>query len=384
MSNWVKDLARRVERKTYPRLRSARRQTGDAVTKRPFKTALVKQALDVFGPWSGVLWKDTSPERLFDMWPGKAVYWELTCVLKADWYIIPQTLETDYTRDAIRRVAGRAELTEKHVKNITPPEDIPFSDYDVVITFDPILSPPKLSRILYAYYVQEHWDGIYAQSLRKPAPNYDLFLDHMMAAPNRLRALPQPVSFPYIHDHRLMRSLFGSSQQEAAWVDWRTLMTLAMKQLGEAWCPEAQAELYRLQDSLGIEIRCRTSNQAKTYGISDSPQWGDAAHYFRELAECRYYVAVGRIAGAGQALADAAALGCLCIGQKDKPYHRLLCHPLCLCKGMADMPRRLRALRENPELQHEVLAFQDAELLEHFHVRPLNHLQSAIQMKDPR
>ena len=345
------------------------------------KTALVKQAYDVFGPWSGVLWKDTTPERLFEVWPGKAVYWELTCMLEADWYIIPQRLESDYTRDAVRRHVGRAQLIEKHVKNITPIEAIPFSEYDLVITFDPILHPPKGSRAVFAYYVQEHWDRIYAESLAKPAANYDLFLAHMMDAPVELHGIPQAVSFPYVHDAQLVRGYFLREQREIAWVDWRTLLTLGGKDLKDPWCAEAEAASVRLAQILDIEIRCRTANHSQTYAISESLAWGDAAHYLRELAECRYYVAVGRLAGAGQALADAAALGCVCIGQADRAYHRLLCHPSCLCEDMAQMPSRLRVLRESADLQQEVLAWQDQKLKTHFRDAPLALLGEAIKLK---
>ncbi len=345
------------------------------------KTALVKQAYDVFGPWSGILWKDTTPERLFDVWPGKAVYWELTCMLQGDWYIIPQRLESDYTRDAVHRHEGRAQLIEKHVKNITPIEAIPFSEYDLVITFDPILHPPKGSPRVFAYYVQEHWDRIYGESLPKPTAHYDLFLAHMMDAPDELRSLPQAISFPYLHDPQLARSLFHPPRQEAAWVDWRVPLTLANRGLGDPWCPEADAALERLRGVLDIDVRCRTGSHSISYAVAETPTWGDAAVYYRELAECRYYIAVGNLAGAGQALADAAAVGCICIGQADSPYHRLLCHPSCLCDDMAQMPSILRIVRESASLQQEVLAWQDQHLEKHFHDAPLALLAKAIDLK---
>jgi len=146
------------------------------------KTALVKQALDVFGPWSGVKWADTSPLRLFDVWPGKAVYWELTCMLQADWYIIPPAVEGDYFHDLVRRNPDRAQLLQRHTKNLTSVDAIPFENYDLIISFDAILEiPPSLAN-LFAYYTQEHWDALYGHSLQRPLNGYDLFLAHMMDA----------------------------------------------------------------------------------------------------------------------------------------------------------------------------------------------------------
>lgn len=345
------------------------------------RVALVKQRLDVFGPWAGSKWKDTSPTRLFEVWPGKAVYWELTCLLQADWYIVPVSLEGDYLNDAVRKHAGRARLIEQHTKNITEVEAIPFEDYELVISFDAILDIPPGLPAIFAYYVQEHWDSLYACSLRRPVPGYDLFLAHMMDAPPELRSLPQAVSFPYLHDPQLARSLFHPPRQEVAWVDWRVPMTLANQGLGEPWCPEADAALERLRSVLDIEIRCRTASHSISYAISETPTWGDAAVYYRELAECRYYIAVGNLAGAGQALADAAAVGCICIGQADRPYHRLLCHPSCLCEDMAQMPSRLRTVRGSADLQHEVQAWQDENLERHFHDAPLALLAKASELK---
>lgn len=344
------------------------------------KVALVKQVLDVFGPWSGVKWMDTSPANLFEVWPGKAVYWELTCLLQADWYIVPESVGSEYIQDALRNRA-RADVLRKHSKNITPVEAIRFEEYDVAISFDAILDIPPGVSTLFAYYAQEHWDSLYKDSLVQPAAGYDLFLAHMLDAPDRFCSIPQSISFPYLHDPQLVRSFFPSAKREIAWVDWRTLMTLAGKGAGDPWCPEAVAATGRLQKVLAIELRCRTNTQGSRYAISEAPAWGDAAHYFREMSECKYYVAVGDIAGAGQALADAASLGCLCIGQADKPYHRLLCHPHCLCQNIVELPSRFRDLRGSPSLQHEVLAHQDARLLKYFRDDPVAILHEAVRMK---
>jgi hypothetical protein len=344
------------------------------------KVALVKQVFDVFGPWAGVKWNDTSPSKLFEVWPGKAVYWELTCLLQADWYIIPQSVYSDYIQDAIRNTT-RAEVLQEHTKNVTEVEAIPFGEYDVAISFDAILDiPPGLST-LFAYYAQEHWDPLYLDSLVQPAAGYDLFLAHMLDAPVQLRSLPQSISFPYLHDPELVRSLFPSTKGEIAWVDWRTLMTVAGRKAGDPWCSEAVAATGRLQKVLAMEIRCRTGTQGNRYAISETPAWGDAAHYIREMSGCKYYVAVGSIAGAGQALADAASLGCLCIGQADKPYHRLLCHPLCLCQNLVELPSRFRELRKSASLQQEALAYQDRILAKHFRNDPIAILQEAHRMK---
>jgi hypothetical protein len=345
------------------------------------RTALVKQVLDVFGSWAGVKWKDTSPQKLFDVWPGKAVYWELTCMLQADWYIVPQASHGDYTRVAVDTFPGRAEVLRKHTRNVTPVGSIPFDEYDLVISFDAILKVPQNHPAVFAYFAQEHWDRLYTQSLHHPVNGYDLFLAHMMDSNSTINSLPSSISFPYVHDANLFRSIFPVAKRDAVWVEWRTLMSLAMKDSADPWCSEAEAAADRLQDLLELPIRYRGTPHRQTYGFADPPAWGDAAIYLQALAECKYFVSVGCRIGGGQGLAEAASAGCICIGQEDRAYHKLLCHPSCLCADIAEMYKRLRAVQLDSSLQQEVLAWQDRQLLEHFHDRPLEALQRAIEIK---
>ncbi len=121
------------------------------------------------------------------------------------------------------------------------------------------------------------------------------------------------------------------------------------------------------------------------YGLSNPPAWGDAQQYLREMGKCRYYLSLGRwITGAGQALCDAASLGCLCIGEADKVFHRMICHPHCLCKDLSELPQRVRALAASPELQREVRQRQDEALRQQFVDAPLRDLEQATALKRKR
>jgi hypothetical protein len=345
------------------------------------KTALVKQVLDVFGPWASVKWEETTPLQLFEVWPTKAVYWELTCMLQADWYVVPQAASGDYARVAVDKFPGRAEAIRKYTKNVTPIENIPFEQYDLVVTFDAIMDVPQGHQALFAYYAQEHWDRLYKRSLARPVRGYDLFLAHMMDAKDRITHLPQAVSFPYMHDARIVRATFPCEKKDSVWVDWRTLMTLATRESADPWCPQADAAAERLQSILDLPIHYRGKLHEQPYGFADPPAWADAAVYFRELAACKFFVSVGGRIGAGQGIGDAASAGCICIGQEDRAHHRLVCHPECLCADMAEMFQRLRKVVENADLQAEILAWQDEALDKHFGRGPLQLLEEARQMK---
>lgn len=344
------------------------------------KVAFIKQLLDVHGPWSSVLWKETSPRGLFDVWPGKATFWEMTCCLQADWYVVPQQTSGDYAKEVLRYLGGQ-DVIRRHARNVVAPEEVPIEQYDLVVTFDPILDLTASSSTLFAYFVVEHWDRLYQAGLRAPHGRYDLFFAHMMDAPQELASLPQALAFPYLRDPDTVRGVFAAPKEEAVWADFRTLTTLGMAETYGLWAGSGHAAAQRLEEALRLPVRYRASFNEHPYGISDPPAWGDAASYFDDMAPCKYYVAVGTIHGAGQAICDAASLGCLCIGQQDKAFHRAICHPAALCAHMMELPRRLKAIAGSPDLQEEVRAWQDAALRDYFQRRPLALLEEAVAIK---
>jgi len=335
---------------------------------------------DVHGPWSSILWENTTLRKLLDAWPGKATFWEMTCCLKADWYVIPQQLSSDYTQNVLQH-RGLGEILSRHTRNVIAPEEIPIDQYDLVITFDPIWAVPADSPTLFAYFVVEHWDRLYQQSLRAPLGRYDLFLAHMMDAPKTLASLPQALSFPYLRDPGAVQAAFPAAKEEAVWADFRTLTTLGMAETYGMWVASGHAAAKRLEETLRLPVRYRASFNEHPYGISDPPAWGDAANYFDAMARCKYYVAVGIINGAGQAICDAASLGCLCIGQEEKAFHRSIFHPAALCAHMMELPRRLKAIIGSRDLQEEVRTWQDAALRDYFQRRPLALLDEALSIK---
>jgi hypothetical protein len=344
------------------------------------KVAIVKQVLDTFGPWSSIRWEDTSPEALFRIWPSRVLHWEMTLVFEADWYIIPQQVNTDYTYDSVLKQSGSADIVRKYTQKVVAPGDIPYDSYDLVITNDPILDFPSSSYTLFAYFVVEHWDRRYRSSLRRPMRNADLFLAHMMDAPELLGSLPQAISFPYIRDPKSIRALFSATERkEAVWADWRTLSILSAAANGNS-VETIKAAAQRLEEALQLPVAFRSFSMGLYHG-EDPPRWGDAAEFLRELGRQKYYLCLGRGSGAGQGLADAASLGCICFGEQDKPYHRLLCHPLALCGDLQELPKRVRRVQASRDLQEEIRIWQEKKLQRHFVEEPLALLGAALERK---
>jgi hypothetical protein len=99
------------------------------------------------------------------------------------------------------------------------------------------------------------------------------------------------------------------------------------------------------------------------------------------MAPAKYYIGVGRASGGGQSLVDAASLGAICFGEKDKPFHRMLCHPACLCDDMVDLPRQFCLVNASHDLQTEILAWQDRTLRAKFIDEPIALLSEAVVKK---
>jgi hypothetical protein len=341
------------------------------------KVAFVKQVLDIFGPWSSVKWNDTDAEGLFKYWPNKASIWEMTCQLQADWYVVPQKCNFEYTNDAVLKYPGREKVIIENTKSVVLSDQIPYHNYDIVIAFDPVIDVPTSSDTLFAYCMNEHWEKLYAQSLKSPINGFDLFLAHMMDGVSACTKLPQSVSFPLMRDPQTTRKVFNVPKKEKAWADWRMLTYLAGT---SKWDSRAEQAAKSLQEGLNLSIRFKSFVET-AYNFSDPPAWGDAAVYLEEMAACKYYFSIGRPGGAGQGICDAASVGCICFGETNKPNHRIICHPKCLCEDPSEFYRQFVEVQNSTTLQQEILNWQDKMLITHFVDQPLAILNDALKLK---
>jgi hypothetical protein len=340
------------------------------------KVAFIKYVYDVIGPWTTIKWKD--PLNLLNFWPNKAVMWQATCLLEADWYIISESKSKgDYLKVILKNKKWK-NIINKYTQNVVCLEDVPLDNYDVIITLDPILQCPKNSSTLFMYYVNEHWDNLYKKSLKQPLNNYDLFLDHMLTSTFKLKQLPQAISFPYLYFPELMRKIFTNNKEEKVFVSRRMINTLTQESV---IIDKAKKTLERLEDILGIPVISTIDFFEKPFGISEPPAWGDTRNFYQRLSECKYYIEVGDIAGPGQGLLEAASIGCICIGINNRPYHKILCHPKLLCSSLWDLYDIFKNVKSSLELQNEALSYQDKMLKEFFLDRSLNIIKEAIELK---
>ncbi len=337
------------------------------------KVAIVKQRYDLFGPWRSEKWDAADPLTVLRRWPSRYLYFELTHLLQADWYVLPFCHDSKNVR---QRLDEHQQVFDDNMEYIQNVDDIPLNDYDVVISLDPILRPPRDSKTLFAYYQNEHHHLEYTHSLRDPLPGYDLFLDHMLKGPFWVYDLPQPVAFPYLRNPFVARKICLVEKIDSAWFDKRFIMMLTHG--SEAFHRGGfEDTISSLEKRLQIAVKFRFADYENIIG------WGDPLDYMREMAGCTYYVNL-IACGAGQGLCDAASLGLICFGSPKLPYHKSICHPVCLCNDLSELEWKLTMVRGSGDLQQEIRTWQDAALSDMMVTQPLRILQAAVELKRKR
>ena len=131
------------------------------------KIAIVKQRYDVFGPWRSTKYELAHPLDVMKKWPSKYCMLEMTHLFQADWFVLPFCHDSKLVRQKIDYHQQTFDDNMEYIRNVS---DIPLDDYDVVISLDPILRPPRNSSTLYAYFQNEHHHNEYTQSIRNPLP----------------------------------------------------------------------------------------------------------------------------------------------------------------------------------------------------------------------
>ena len=334
------------------------------------KVAIVKQIYDVFGPWRSEKYDHGDPTGVVRKWPSKYSYVEMTHLFRADWFVLPFCHDSKIVR---QKIDQHLQTFENNAENVTHVADLSLDDYDVVISLDPILRPPRNGKPLYAYFQNEHHHNEYSLSIRTPMPGYDLFLDHVMKSSAWVYRLPQSVAFPYPRDPFVMRGMCSSEPTGAIWFDKRFVMMLAH---GNETFHQGGFEKTTafLEKKFAARIIFRDIN------FDDMTCWGDPINYIHHMTSCTYYVNL-IACGAGQGLCDAASLGLICFGSSKLPYHRSICHPHCLCANLSELELKFAIVRTSKDLRQEILAWQDSALSDVMVRNPVRIIQEAVELK---
>jgi hypothetical protein len=359
---------------------------------------MVKRQLDKYGPWRSIDWDvdGSDPLEVLRSFCLSLTLWEMTCFLRADWRIVPN-LPDDFYSHYLLRFPRLVEQLYAYQTDLTPLSELDVSGYDLVICLQPCLPEEWLRRrrgTSFYYFLNEHDNHAYEASRRRPAPGYRAFLDHLCGATAAVDAPPaRSLAFPYLRAPAMARDHFPRRSPPAVgprvYVDARTIVHEATGDARGLWDDRCQSLVDELADSFGGELVTHHRGEAPAVMW---PKNESHAAYLSAIASADYYVGLetsGRIGSVphGQALADAASLGLVCVGSPWHVLHRMICEQTLLTRSLTQALALVTQAHETGT-SAEILVHQDARLRRSFQEAPMRrlvlHQRGGLAFSDPR
>lgn len=346
------------------------------------KTCFVKGAYTTPLPWKSLRYP--GPKRLLDSLPFGTHDFCLMVALESDTWVIKDIAKGD------GRVGGKdtslAKLERAH-QNVVRISEIPWEEYDRVISLDPILGnlPRRYPHILWCYEELSHACKRAREAVKKGRPHggYDLYFDRFLETKGSLKGLPQIVPFPHMQSADILRDLVAPKNESVVFIEPRNIPKT--RETRAQMCAE-------FRNICGLPVRHAPFPEFEGVApkfiaalVSDSSKKIlNTADYLGLVGSCKYHLSWRRRRIAGQALLEAAALGLIVVAPSRSPYSKLICHPTCLTRAEAPPRvalRRIRKIEASSDWQIEILAYQDRVLREKFWDEPLKILSEALEMK---
>jgi hypothetical protein len=354
------------------------------------RTLIIKQAMDVFGAWQSSRFSTLAPRQILDTFLYKSTLWEMTMALEADWAVIPVIKENAYT-EYVRNLSHAHESLEKFQTGITPIGDVDFSKYDLVIALEPFLNDDillKYPNTRFMYLRHEHANDEYQRDLVHPIGYYHAFMDHMCGAANPPPHPHWALPIPYMRAPDVVRTCFPRNEigpRPRVFIEPRTIILAVKKDSQDVWTPACDDFLTDIRTRYDMEINTRSVQHSRFYAVTEDGS-SDGAAYYGTLAAHDYYISLNA-AGAGQALADAASTGAMCIGNQNLIYHRMVIPDLCMMEKLDEALEFVIELHRNPMARQNLRRTQDAHIAEFLVRRPmalLNEIDPLVRIPKPR
>ena len=121
----------------------------------------------------------------------------------------------------------------------------------------------------------------------------------------------------------------------------------------------------------------KTSNS-----LLDNNNSTNTISYLNKIGQSKYFILT--FPRLGQSLVEGAALNCIVIGTKKSINSAFICHKECLFDDFASLEQiknKVLYLESKPELQKEILEYQDTMLTKYYYEYQKNVLQNALELK---
>lgn len=293
------------------------------------RTLFVKQHLDLLGPRTSFRYADGIELNLLKAFQGKVSLFELLVYFKADFLITPTVFAAPWL-GTLMKMPGYTQELENTTSNIIDIANVDLSEYDLVISHDPII--PDVARLkamfpktIFAYILAEHssWQ------MHELGMDYDLFLDHTYNSVDEIVRLPQSLNFVFPRVPEKINEMFPPSR-ESIFLDYRSIGYFISGGSNNVKLNYEETDRFisSLDFSLPVERLSKTSLEPYMF---NTYRENDSVEYYKKLSRAKYFVSIAN--RVGQAAFDAASAGALVIGTKLSNLHCLLCDDTCLVEG---------------------------------------------------
>lgn len=326
------------------------------------KLAFAKEPYCVEYTWSSMKWKGA--QELLDNWVFRSQNISLAIGHEADMWVLGSRTRVDggwlQTLEGLVPEDVDA-LYDAH--ETVPVDSIPWGEYDVVITTDPIIPKHIIMECpdtLFCYYECGHTTESAWRSRHQPQGGYDLYLDHFMHTDNRdTRLMPVSISFPYTVSPTVLQQLVNPPRQRRGiLIDGKT---------------SAPPDIFE-DVVMGPHIK-RFHKAIAEHTIISPREW------LERVASCRYGLLFRGDNVIGQAAIEEAALGLIVLGQGI--YPKMFCHPESLPRQISwpAIRRHIDSLDRDLGFRNRILDWQRVQLEWAFWDKPIGILRRGLVLK---
>lgn len=328
--------------------------------------------------WSWESLRYPGSERLLGSLPFSSHAFSLMVAFKSDVWVI-------HRRDAAISARGPLPGVIKRHSNVVLPSEIPWEEYDVVVSADPIIDKRIIKswpRILWCYMEMGHAHPRALEAVRigRPWGDYDLYMDHFLRGRKEITELPMVASLPIMRNTDLLKELVKPSNKPAVFIEPRNVP----RTVGER-----KKMCVKFQNLCGLPVKYAPMPERKDLLpmfqkiLNAGRKILRTTEYLELVGSCKYYLSWRRRKIYGQALAEAVALGLIVVA----PIRRSIVGPK-LCHRKCRIPpdpevglNAIRKIESDRALQEEVLRHQEKILRRKYWEEPLALLHRAVEVK---
>ncbi len=341
------------------------------------RVCILKQPNAVEFIWSTHRWSNA--QELLDNYVMRSTNFGLVCETQADIWVVEdgEYVSDTYVSLLTRAPEGVNALYRSH--SAAKWADIPWEEYDVIISLDPIVSDSIIIRypeILWCYYEQEHAMESFRASAKSPFGKYDLFLNHALSSSNDpIIGLPRSINLPYVYSRDAFNRVVTAEKHERVYLDSRCIRDI----------PHLEFFRMQLARKLGIEIdHCKPWDFKNSHLCVANKVPSSTREYLNQLASCKYFLLNrGGSNNIGQSAPEAAALGVIVLSDKYQIYSHYVCHPKTWVRprDYDSTAGVIKEIQKDPNLQRKIIEYQFERTQNLFLNQPLRVLRSCLKMK---